>query len=119
MMIDSILARSTRTPVILLQADHGHGRMRRHLAYERNDPERVHERMSPFAAYLLPGVPDDKVGDSITPINLARLVLREYFGAELPPLEDASFWSAEDRPMELVRIPWQADTSGASASDSD
>jgi hypothetical protein len=50
----------------------------------------LRERMSVFSAYLLPGVPSGVVRDSVTPVNALRLVLRHYFGADLPPLEDAS-----------------------------
>jgi hypothetical protein len=106
-LIDSILARSRRPPVILLQGDHGHGRIGRlpSSPYGVN-AQQLRERMSAFAAYLLPGVPSAAVSDSITPVNALRLVLREYLGADLPPLEDASYWGLEGRPFDLVRIKW-------------
>lgn len=105
LLVDSILIRSRRPPVILLQADHGHGRQGRHLP----DPEHLErfglrERMSVFSAYLLPGANTDEIGDSITPVNATRLVLRHYFGADLPPIEDASYWSTEDQPFDFVRV---------------
>jgi hypothetical protein len=62
--------------------------------------------MSTFAAYLLPGVPTGAVSDSVTPVNAVRLVLRQYLGADLPPLEDVSYWGLEESPFELVRIKW-------------
>ncbi|HEU5304213.1 MAG TPA: hypothetical protein VFU40_06165 [Gemmatimonadales bacterium] len=104
-LVDSILARSTRPPVILLQADHGHGRQGRHLPEpDRLEPFGLRERMSVFAAYLLPGVAAQEVKDSITPVNAMRLVLRHYFAADLPPLEDAGYWSTEGRPFDFVRV---------------
>ncbi len=104
-LVDSILTRSRRPPVILLQADHGHGRQGRHLPDDEDlDQYGLRERMSVFAAYLLPGVSADCISDSITPVSAMRLVLRHYFGADLPPMEDASYWSTEGRPFELVRI---------------
>jgi hypothetical protein len=42
----------------------------------------------------------------VTPVNVVRLVLREYLGADLPPLEDASYWGLEERPFDAVRIKW-------------
>jgi hypothetical protein len=106
-LVDSIVARSRRPPVILLQADHGHGRIG-HLppTPDKVSAYQLRERMSAFAAYLLPGIPDDVVGDSVTPVNVVRLVLREYLGADLPPLEDASYWGLEERPFDAVRIKW-------------
>ena len=62
--------------------------------------------MSVFAAYRLPGIPDSMIGDSITPVNALRTVLRHYFGADLPPVEDASYWGLESNPLDLVRIRW-------------
>jgi hypothetical protein len=62
--------------------------------------------MAAFTAYFLPGLDASSIGDSITPVNAIRLILRHYFGADLPPIEDASYWSSEDRPLEFVRINW-------------
>ncbi|MGH9892003.1 MAG: hypothetical protein ACREA0_08485 [bacterium] len=103
-LVDSILTRSRRPPVILIQADHGHGRLGRLPEYEKVSAYQLRERMSAFSAYLLPGVGAGGVGDSITPVSAMRLVLRHYFGADLPPMEDASYWSTEERPFEFVRI---------------
>jgi hypothetical protein len=106
-LVDSILARSRRPPVILLQSDHGHGRMGRHPDIQNVDGYRLRERMAAFAAYRLPGLDPESVGTSITPVNALRLMLRHHFSADLPPLEDASYWSSEDHPLKLVRIEWQ------------
>jgi hypothetical protein len=103
-LVDALLAGSRRPPVIQLQADHGHGRIGRLPAVEKVSAYQLRERMSVFSAYLLPGVPSGAVGDSVTPVNALRLVLRHYFGADLPPLEDASYWGPEERPFDLVRV---------------
>jgi hypothetical protein len=104
-LIDSVLSRSRRPPVILLQSDHGHGRIG-HLPQRVEDltPYQLRERMSIFSAYLLPGIPNGAVADSVTPVNASRLVLRQYFGADLPAVEDASYWGLEDRPRDLKRV---------------
>jgi hypothetical protein len=105
-LVDSILARSRRPPVILLQADHGHGRTGNPPPFDRLSTYQLRERMSVFAAYFLPGMPRGVVRDSVTPVNVGRLVLRHYLGADLPPLEDASYWVLEDKPFDQVRIKW-------------
>ncbi len=107
-LVDTILARSPHPPVILLQSDHGHGRIGRLPAIEFVRRDRVNERMAAFAAYLMPGVPDDHITDTITPVNAMRLVLSHYFGADVPPLPDVSYWSSEDRPLDFARIEWPA-----------
>ncbi len=104
-LVDTILARARRPPIIILQADHGHGHFSRYLPrFEDLDTFRLRERMSVFSAYFLPGLSADSVNDSITPVNALRLVLRHYFGADLPRLEDASYWATQSQPRDLVRI---------------
>ncbi|HEY9505013.1 MAG TPA: hypothetical protein VIQ27_03495 [Gemmatimonadales bacterium] len=103
-LVDAIMARSSREAVILLQADHGHGRIGALRRVQKISPRELRERMSVFAAYRLPGVDGRAIGDSITPVNAVRLVLRHYFGADLPALEDASYWGLQDEPRDLVRV---------------
>ena len=56
------------------------------------------------AEYLLPGVPGGAIGDSVTPVNAIRLVLRHYFGADLPPLEHVAYRAQKDTPLQMTRI---------------
>ncbi len=104
-VVDSILFHSPRPPVIVIQADHGHGRLGRQLpALDAVPAPQVAERLSVFAAYHLPGVLGGAVGDSVTPVNVFRLVLRTYFRADLPSLPDASYWSSAKRPYDFTRL---------------
>jgi hypothetical protein len=57
-----------------------------------------------FSAYLLPGLSGETITDSVTPVNVTRLLLRHYFGADLPPLEDVSYWAIEDERHYSVRV---------------
>jgi hypothetical protein len=101
--IDSIQARSRIRPVILVQSDHGHGRLGRDLpGVDIATPEAIAERASLFAAYALPGVSRDSVPDAISPVNAARLLLRAYFGAELPALPEHMFWSSTYHPYHFA-----------------
>ncbi len=104
-LVKAILGRSTRPAIILLQADHGHGRLGRDLPpLSGASAARVEERIDIFAAYLLPGAPRGLVHDSIGPVNTMRSVMRYYYGLDLPPLEDASYWSSAGRPYEFTRV---------------
>jgi hypothetical protein len=105
-LVDAIRARSTVPPIILIQADHGHGRLGRDLpALQGLPPEKVAERLSVFAAYHFPGLPADSISDHITPVNAVRLMLREYFDTPLQPVPDVSYWSSADRPYLFTRMP--------------
>jgi hypothetical protein len=44
------------------------------------------------------------VSDTITPVNVTRLVLRHYFSAELPPVADVMYWSATTKPYAFERV---------------
>jgi hypothetical protein len=97
--------RSRVPPIIVLQGDHGHGRSGRQLPqWKRLRPDQVLDRTSVFAAYLVPGAKADSVLPAVTPINGVRFMLRQGFGADLPPLPDLTFWSAFRTPSALERI---------------
>jgi hypothetical protein len=104
-LVDALRKRSGTPPVILLQSDHGHGRLGR-LApgLEAAAPWQVAERRAIFAAYSLPGVSPEEVSDSISPVNVTRLVLRHYFNADLPKRPDVTYWSAWTRPYRFTRL---------------
>ena len=103
--MDALQRRSSTPPIILLQSDHGHGRLGRLApSLEAVAPWQVAERRAVFAAYALPGVPPDEVSDSITPVNIIRLVLRHYFKADLPNRPDVTYWSGWTRPYRFTRL---------------
>jgi hypothetical protein len=104
-LVDQVRARARTPPVILLQADHGHGRLGRlGPGLEQTKPWQVAERRAVFAAYLLPGVTPNAIADSISPVNVSRLVLQHYFGADLPQLVNVTYWSAWARPYRFTRL---------------
>jgi hypothetical protein len=104
-LVQEIHSQSTRPAVILLQADHGHGRLGRDMPpLSGASPAQVAERTDIFAAYLLPGAPQGLVYDSISPVNAMRAVMRYYYGLDLPPLPDESFWSSAARPYDFTRV---------------
>ncbi len=104
-LVDTIMARTDGSALIMLQADHGYGRLGRGPEpYENAGAEQMTERTSVFSAYYLPGSPAGVIYDSITPINAVRGILRHYFGAPLPRLEDRVYFSTYDNPYLLKRL---------------
>ena len=94
-VIDTISAKSDRLPVIIVQGDHG------------PPPYLVAPagRMENLNAYFLPGVDTSKVlYPSITPVNTFRVILDQYFGQNLPLLEDRSYFGLANDET-LVEIP--------------
>jgi hypothetical protein len=91
-----IIERSSQPPIIILTGDHG---------WADDSPE---QKLSILHAYLLPGK-GAAFYPTITPVNTFRLVLRQYFGADLPLLEDRSYYS-EGRDLqnfEAVENTWR------------
>jgi hypothetical protein len=104
--VEQILKASPRPPIILIQADHGNGRISGRSIPELNKvtSDQVAERADAFAAYYLPGADASIVYDSITPVNVFRTVFRAYFGAPLDRLPDRTYWSSGTRPFEFTEI---------------
>jgi hypothetical protein len=88
-MIDKILARSGKPPVIVLIGDHG---PRSGMTVDPSATD-LREYMSNLTAMYLPGKHDLGLYPQITPVNLFRVVLNDYFNAKLPMLPDKSYYS--------------------------
>ena len=103
-MIDSIDARSATRPVILLQSDHGNGRIGGAFLPKDSLPaDRVAERFSIFAAYRYEGAAE-AVHDSIAPINAIPAMLNAVVGTRIPAQPDRRYWATWHAPFRLVPV---------------
>jgi hypothetical protein len=104
-LVDDILKNARGQTIIVLQSDHGHGRLGHNQPpLEKASPSQVAERTDIFAAYYLPGAPKDLIYDSIGPVNAVRAIMRHYYALPLPPLPDHMFWSSSRYPYAFTRI---------------
>ncbi len=87
-IIDQILKDSEQPPIIIIEGDHG-------LLQD--------VRLKNLYAIYLPGAGMDQLYPTITPVNTFRIVFNNYFGTDLPLLEDRSYMSTFARPMELTQ----------------
>lgn len=104
--VERILAQSSNPPIIIIQADHGPGS---HLDWESVENTYIPERMSILNAYYFPDQNYNLLYPDITPVNTFRIVLDQYFGANLDLLEDRSFFSTMSRPFSFIDVTNQAD----------
>ncbi|MBN1453421.1 MAG: sulfatase-like hydrolase/transferase [Anaerolineales bacterium] len=88
-MIDKIIENSEELPIIILQADHGPGML---TDFDSLENTCLQERFSIFSAYYLPGADTKIIPDDITPVNIFRIIFREYFHVDLPLLDNSFYY---------------------------
>ena len=86
-LVDQILARRDRRTIIILQGDHG---PRNEAPMDQPTPRSLREGSAILNAYYLPDG-EHALYETISPVNSFRLVFRDYFGLDYPPLADHSF----------------------------
>ncbi len=106
-MIDEVLAKSPKPPVIIIQSDHGSGL---HLDLRNDKATDHHERMSILNAYYLPGGKRDGLYPTITPVNSFRVVFNNVFGTKLPLLPEENYYSRINTPFAFVNVTDQVTT---------
>lgn len=99
--IEQILDRSDRPPLIVVQGDHGPGA---HMVWDSAAQSLVEERFSILNAYYFPDHDYSDLYASISPVNSFRVVLSDFFGAELPLLQDRSYFATWDQPLEFTDV---------------
>lgn len=101
-VVDEILAGEAKPPVIVILSDHGSD-LEAGEEWPSGDPVWYQERLRNLEAVYFPGA-EDALYPTMTPINVFRALLTEYFGADLPPVEDRSWYSAPGHPATLADV---------------
>lgn len=99
--VDSILAGSSTTPVILIQGDHGSRLNFHHTDVRQVEPD---EAFGILSAYRVPQRVRRQLYPEITPVNSFRLVLSGLFGLALERLPDRSYYSSFEAPQVFVDV---------------
>jgi len=95
-VVDSILARSARPPIIVIQADHGTPPQ---VNWEDPEHTDMPGRFCILNAYYLPEGGDEHLDPMITPVNTFRLIFNYYFGAQYERLPDRCYFSGFSHPF--------------------
>ena len=106
-LIDRLLANSEVPPIIILQADEGpfpEGTDSPSFKWEDASEILLGEKYGILNAYYLPGVSEDVLYPSVTPVNSFRLVFNQYFGADYELLPDKSYAFYGDHPYKFLDV---------------
>ena len=100
-LIPNLISNSEEPPIIILQSDHGPGSMT-----NWNDGAKTnhHERLGNFLAVYAPEAIKSKFYETITPVNLFRIVLTELTPEDFPLLEDHSYYSSGPEPFNFYEV---------------
>jgi len=119
-LVDALLARSSPTPIVILQGDEGpypEGRSGPTSFLEMSAAE-LRDKTSILNALLLPGARPEGLHPGLSPVNTFRLVLRETFAADLELLPDKIYAFPDFRHLyEFEDVTARAGESGASEND--
>lgn len=105
-LIDNIILKSEKTPIIILQGDHGTrmSRLKNYTDGEKPPVEAVKENMSILNAIYLPNGGDKLLYDSITPVNTFRVIFNFYYNSNYDLLDDQVYYSAIDTPYNFIDV---------------
>jgi hypothetical protein len=95
-MVDEILKRSARPPIIILFGDHG---PRAELFWQSAEKTNQREAMTNLAAFHLPDDGAKALYPSISPVNYFRIILPHYFGVDLERVADRNYFSTVTQPF--------------------
>lgn len=96
--VTSKLLNSEKQPIIIILSDHGtafllDGKMNN---WENPTIEMIEERMETITFIFLPDVTENIFSESITPINIFRILYNYYFETDFEILEDRIYFAKND-----------------------
>ncbi len=107
-LVGKLISDNNNPPIIIIQADHGTAST---PGMEEYNPALIQERMRPFVASYLPSK-NNFIPDSITPVNIFRLIFNNYFNTKLEILKNNVYFSTYGKPYKFVDVTddiWKSD----------
>ena len=95
LLLDQIFAGSKKPPIIILQADEGpypaSFNPTNNFRLRWASPEVLKEKLRILNAYFLPGIKNNQLYSTITPVNSFRLIFNLYLGTKYELLPDKNY----------------------------
>lgn len=99
-VVDHIISKSERPPIIIIQSDHGHWLDPKLVG----DDLRRNIRTKNFSAFYLPGQDKKMLPRDITTVNTFRFLFDRYFGTKFGLLENRSYIYNGQYPFQFIEI---------------
>jgi hypothetical protein len=107
--LEKILHNSTRPVIVIIQGDHGPGLYLDWTSVENTD---LYERMSILNAYYFFDRNYQRLTDDITPVNSFRVIQSQYFGIDVPLLENKNYFTLVYHPYDFIDVTDKLSTRG-------
>ena len=92
-LVDEILRRSARDPIIIIQGDHGPAINRPANSWANPTADHLAERSGILNVMHLPASCTDAPDPGMTSVNTFKFVFNSCFGTSLQLLPDETYWS--------------------------
>ena len=102
--IDVILEKSEKPPIILMHSDHGPPPDILNDLPDYSKEQVIRGRMRNFSAYYLPNGGDAMLYESISLVNMFRVIFNFYFDASYEILPDKNYYSDSPTPFLLTDV---------------
>jgi hypothetical protein len=90
-LVDAIMERSSVPPIIIIQSDEGPTPMMEDLEEQGWGDTALYEKFFNLTAVYFPNQKYEQLSQTITPVNIFRVVLNTYFGTDLPLLPERNY----------------------------
>ncbi len=94
-LVDQLISKSKRPPIIILQADEGphpiKNRLKGYGTWKKASSNTLKEKLGILNALYLPNIDEGLLYPTITPVNTFRLIFNSYFDADYKLLPDRSY----------------------------
>ena len=99
-LADKILENTNRESVIIIMSDHGY---RPHIDWENPSNEDYISGFNNLSAYYMPNQMDN-IPETISPVNIFRIIFNSYLDTEFEILEDRQIWHTIERPFDFTDV---------------